>query len=607
MSIFLVLLMLATAVALGYAVLKVKLKPIVKIIAIVMMVGLFLFALRTAMGAGLLPTPGFVKALVPEKTKTFSGDIKQAASYELAAAPVAAPNGCQTLLVIPWNGASPVTVANGGARTTDDSLVKKYAGGCLNIQRQDDYGVMKDELVKFAQGVKNGEANPNGAAFVIIMGDATGSFIQSVSSRTDKLGQKLAAFGVVGFSYGEDKCMGPAGQPKGSVVAAVPYDGDEHICVKYASDNGIKINPDGKTYDPEAINLMPTSSFTEADDKFISSACEDRIVLKDGKPTSEKKRVCVNGVATWTPGDVAVAQQKGGAAVWASTRDYNQQMPATIIGNKEWLEKNKAYVVGLLKAFDRASFVIRSGDQGMAQLGKTQAAVFGTAGGDEAKPEFWTKYFVGVDAQDVTGVPIKLGGSRVIGLQEARDYFGLTPGSFNVGKGVFDTFCTYDKTLHPADVPSCPKFEDVYDTSFIQAALQGVATTAPTQTQFTEAKSITRSVSNKAYHIEFETGSARITPASMSTLNDIANSAGMTSLRIRIAGHTDDTGQAANNLGLSRQRAQAVADALTQLAPSTFPANRMQVQGFGSAQPVADNKTPAGRAQNRRVEITLGE
>lgn len=73
--------------------------------------------------------------------------------------------------------------------------------------------------------------------------------------------------------------------------------------------------------------------------------------------------------------------------------------------------------------------------------------------------------------------------------------------------------------------------------------------------------------------------------------------------RVVIEGHADSTGQAAYNLQLSEQRAQAVKDWLVKAgAPDAL---RYTVIGKGETEPIADNGTKAGRAQNRRVEIVI--
>jgi outer membrane protein OmpA-like peptidoglycan-associated protein len=69
-----------------------------------------------------------------------------------------------------------------------------------------------------------------------------------------------------------------------------------------------------------------------------------------------------------------------------------------------------------------------------------------------------------------------------------------------------------------------------------------------------------------------------------------------------IAGHTDSQGATSYNQKLSEQRAAAV---VTYLVGKGIAADRLSSVGFGEDQPIATNKTRAGRAQNRRVEINL--
>lgn len=75
-------------------------------------------------------------------------------------------------------------------------------------------------------------------------------------------------------------------------------------------------------------------------------------------------------------------------------------------------------------------------------------------------------------------------------------------------------------------------------------------------------------------------------------------------LEIQIEGHTDSVGNEARNLELSQQRAAAVREALIQRG---VDGSRMSATGVGPERPIADNASPAGRAQNRRVEIYVSE
>lgn len=107
----------------------------------------------------------------------------------------------------------------------------------------------------------------------------------------------------------------------------------------------------------------------------------------------------------------------------------------------------------------------------------------------------------------------------------------------------------------------------------------------------------------KARNIQFETGKATIKPVSYSILNEVANILKTYDYyNVNIDGHTDNVGKADLNLKLSQARAQA---ALDYLVKQGVDASRMTAQGYGLTKPIADNKTAAGRAQNRRVEFNL--
>ena len=73
--------------------------------------------------------------------------------------------------------------------------------------------------------------------------------------------------------------------------------------------------------------------------------------------------------------------------------------------------------------------------------------------------------------------------------------------------------------------------------------------------------------------------------------------------KIRLDGYTDSTGTEAYNMKLSERRAMAVRDYLVKEAG--VDSSKITVVGHGGADPVADNKTPEGRAKNRRVEISI--
>lgn len=104
--------------------------------------------------------------------------------------------------------------------------------------------------------------------------------------------------------------------------------------------------------------------------------------------------------------------------------------------------------------------------------------------------------------------------------------------------------------------------------------------------------------------IGFGTGSAAITADSNETLKRAATAiaASPAGTRIEVGGHTDNTGNAAANLKLSQDRADAVQRKLVELGA---PADRLLAKGYGQTAPSASNATEEGRAQNRRLAFTI--
>ena len=103
--------------------------------------------------------------------------------------------------------------------------------------------------------------------------------------------------------------------------------------------------------------------------------------------------------------------------------------------------------------------------------------------------------------------------------------------------------------------------------------------------------------------IQFETGKAIIKPVSYKILDEVASILKeYPYYDVNVDGHTDNVGKPAANLILSQDRAAA---AVTYLVGKGIPASRLVSAGYGDSKPVGDNKTAAGKAQNRRVEFNL--
>ncbi|MEO6520231.1 MAG: OmpA family protein [Mucilaginibacter sp.] len=103
-------------------------------------------------------------------------------------------------------------------------------------------------------------------------------------------------------------------------------------------------------------------------------------------------------------------------------------------------------------------------------------------------------------------------------------------------------------------------------------------------------------------NLEFDLGKATIREHSFPSLNKVAELLVNKNFSLKLAGHTDNTGSAALNMRLSKDRAESIKSYLVSKGAN---ASRIEATGYGMNQPIATNKTAAGRQQNRRVEFTL--
>ena len=101
--------------------------------------------------------------------------------------------------------------------------------------------------------------------------------------------------------------------------------------------------------------------------------------------------------------------------------------------------------------------------------------------------------------------------------------------------------------------------------------------------------------------IKFDTGNATLRPESMGIINEIVKLMKQhPEIKFSIEGHTDSDGETAFNQNLSELRANTV---MNELIAQGIDVNRMVSKGLGESSPIADNSTPEGKANNRRVEF----
>jgi outer membrane protein OmpA-like peptidoglycan-associated protein len=101
----------------------------------------------------------------------------------------------------------------------------------------------------------------------------------------------------------------------------------------------------------------------------------------------------------------------------------------------------------------------------------------------------------------------------------------------------------------------------------------------------------------------FRSAESNLLPSAQVKLDQVANALlAVRERSILVEGHTDSQGSESYNQGLSQRRADAVRDYIVQRG---YPADHIQARGKGEGSPIADNASPEGRANNRRVEIVI--
>ena len=103
----------------------------------------------------------------------------------------------------------------------------------------------------------------------------------------------------------------------------------------------------------------------------------------------------------------------------------------------------------------------------------------------------------------------------------------------------------------------------------------------------------------------FDTGKATLQASSKEQLDNVANILkAYPKVKIKIGGYTDNTGDKAGNMTLSSARATTV---MTSLVDAGIDKSRLSAEGYGDANPIAENTTEDGRARNRRISLRVTE
>lgn len=326
------------------------------------------------------------------------------------------------------------------------------------------------------------------------------------------------------------------------------------------------------------LYLLSQSGLTPDD----RSAVEKAIVFTQDAPAAAAmfKARQVDAAVTWEPDLSAAVEARSDAHILVSTAAATNIIADTLCARQDLIDSYPETVRDFVHGWFDGIEMMKADPAGAY-------AVVGKA--------------LKLDEETVSGM---LSGLKLTPYADNAQFYGLAGGKAHY-ETLFDTaFVIWRKkglVTRPVDA------KDWADTRFLGALAAAYQTQKVEEPKVAaKAPSATdRAIINKQIQIHFTPNSDEIMPGSffvLDALGETMTSFGNTYLRVE--GNTDATGKASANMLLSERRALAVKNYVLTNFPNIEPA-RFQTIGRGSANPVADNTTEAGRQLNRRTDIKV--
>lgn len=291
----------------------------------------------------------------------------------------------------------------------------------------------------------------------------------------------------------------------------------------------------------------------------------------------------------WSPDDIAVRNRVPGAHILKSTKESSEMLFGIMFASQELIDKRRNDVKAFLEGWMKAAAELNTN-----QAARTAAAKIMTAGYSGTTEDYWLETF--------NNVRFATYGDNVAFFGLDPDYKGVT------AEMVYDEACKAYQELGFAS-SNLPSWRSVSDVSTIRAiSLTGTENMAQAPATFTPPTRdmLTKpAVATRLVRVNYDFNSAVLKPTEQLKLkNEYGKIVAMNAAsRFRIIGHTDDVGDRAYNIQLSRRRAKAIVDFF--ITTYGLNPNQFVYEGKGPDQPIASNATEEGRALNRRAECSL--
>ncbi|MCB0630075.1 MAG: phosphate ABC transporter substrate-binding/OmpA family protein [Saprospiraceae bacterium] len=297
----------------------------------------------------------------------------------------------------------------------------------------------------------------------------------------------------------------------------------------------------------------------------------------------------VDAAVVWSPDDEECLKAVTGSTVLESTKSASNIIADIFFAKEEFVRNNRDKLEKLYEGWMRGAAEINN-----SQTSKNKAIDILTSG-------------LGVPREFAETA---INNVRLVTHGDNENFFGLNPDFKGVtGENLYLRMAKeYQKLgLTEANIPSWRQIS--YPQFVQQANLTGENNAAEATKEFSTVSdnegAEKEAIATKRVSINFRTGEYQLDENAKYIIDlefvDIAKAFG--NARIRIEGNTDNVGNRASNVRLSKQRAQSVADYL--VSEHGMDPNRFIIIGNGPDDPVADNTTDAGKAKNRRTDFEL--
>lgn len=334
----------------------------------------------------------------------------------------------------------------------------------------------------------------------------------------------------------------------------------------------------------------PSHSFLLLSLSSANMSINDIIVVGTGSAVDaaqQFKAGAVDASVVWSPDDEDCVKSVPGSRVLLSTKKATHVIADHFFVKKKYLDKNKETLVKFV-----TGWLIGAAEINTSPAAK-QDAINILSSGLKIEPESAKKAIENV---------------RLATLGDNKVFFGLQPGI--KGEELYNKMSRMYASVNLANV-NLPPWRTVSDSSIVSAVkISGIGSEAEGQAKFAApiaSDNTAKSFATKNASVNFSSGSAVLDEDSKITIDtQFANTAkefGKT--RIRIEGNTDNVGSVSSNIALSKRRASAVANYLSE--KYNFDSNRFIVVGNGPNKPTCNDDTESCKAMNRRTDFSLLE